>query len=55
MNKQKHKYEYAWFDHKNRPNTEVIFVLATSKEDADLVLRRMSLEPVDFVYMGIEE
>ena len=51
----KHIFEYTWFDHKNRPTTEVIFVLAISKEDAEMVLRRMSLEPIDFVYMGVEK
>ena len=51
----KHRFEYTWFDHKNRPTTEVIFVLAISKEDAEMILRRMSLEPIDFVYMGLEK
>ena len=50
----KHRFEYTWFDFKNRPTTEVIFVLAISEEDAKMILRRMSLEPIDFVYMGVE-
>ena len=52
---QKHKFEYTYFDKDGKAHHEVIYVLASSKEDAERALRSMSLEPTGFIYFGIEE
>lgn len=52
---QKHEFEYMNRDKDGKVKNEVIYVLASSKEDAERALKVMSLEPTNFVYMGIKE
>lgn len=52
---KKYKFEYPYFDENDKSSTEIIFVLADSLEDAKRALRCMSLEPLNFVFLGTED